>query len=87
MAQRRLAGSMTSLLPLAGPRAQPPARVRVVVYVTRVVDGLVQVLVFDHRDVPEAGTQVPRVRCTPASVRVPVCDRGAGGNGAGRPSG
>jgi len=31
----------------------------VVVYVTRVVDGLVQVLVFDHRDVPEAGTQVP----------------------------
>ncbi len=61
---------MTSLLPLAGPRARPPARVRVVVYVTRVVDGLVQVLVFDHRDVPEAGTQVPA-----GGVRAGECSR------------
>ena len=39
--------------------AGPLARVRVVVYVTRVVGAQRQVLLFDHRDLPGAGTQVP----------------------------
>jgi len=59
MTHRRLSGSTTPLLPLAVASSRRPARVRVVVYVTRVVDGCVQLLVFDHRDVPAAGTQVP----------------------------
>ncbi len=59
MTHRRLAGSTTPLLPLAGPGAQLPGRLRVVVSVTRVVDGRVELLVFDHWDVPDAGTQVP----------------------------
>lgn len=42
-----------------GDVVRPPARVPVIVYVTRVVQGCVGVLVFDHRDVAEAGTQVP----------------------------
>ena len=59
MTHRRLVGSTTPLLPVAGALVRPPARVRVVVYVTRVADGRMELLVFDHRDVAEAGTQVP----------------------------
>jgi len=36
-----------------------PARVRTAAYVTRNVPGGRELLVFDHRDYPEAGTQVP----------------------------
>ncbi|WP_329537402.1 NUDIX domain-containing protein (plasmid) [Streptomyces sp. NBC_01450] len=36
-----------------------PARVRAAAYVTRSVPGGRELLVFDHRDSPEAGTQVP----------------------------
>jgi 8-oxo-dGTP pyrophosphatase MutT (NUDIX family) len=36
-----------------------PARRRVVAYVTREREGALELLVFDHRDFPEAGTQVP----------------------------
>ncbi|WP_128377382.1 NUDIX hydrolase [Streptomyces cavernae] len=36
-----------------------PARVRTAAYVTRNVPGGRELLVFDHRDHPEAGTQVP----------------------------
>ncbi|MER7849452.1 NUDIX domain-containing protein [Kitasatospora sp. NPDC096077] len=36
-----------------------PARVRTAAYVTRDVPGGRELLVFDHRDHPEAGTQVP----------------------------
>lgn len=35
------------------------ARVRTAAYVTRRAPGGLEVLVFDHRDHPEAGTQVP----------------------------
>jgi 8-oxo-dGTP pyrophosphatase MutT (NUDIX family) len=35
---------------------------RVVAYVTRVRDGRRELLVFDHRDHPDAGTQVPAGR-------------------------
>lgn len=34
-------------------------RVRVAVYATRMVSGVPELLVFDHLDDPEAGTQVP----------------------------
>ena len=37
-------------------------RQRVLAYVTRERDGAKQLLVFDHRDVPAAGTQVPAGR-------------------------
>jgi ADP-ribose pyrophosphatase YjhB (NUDIX family) len=37
-------------------------RKRVLAYVTRVRDGRKELLVFDHRDHPEAGTQVPAGR-------------------------
>jgi 8-oxo-dGTP diphosphatase len=37
-------------------------RQRVLVYVTRERDGRTELLVFDHRDEPEAGTQVPAGR-------------------------
>ncbi|WP_037603969.1 NUDIX hydrolase [Streptacidiphilus rugosus] len=37
----------------------PAARVRVAAYVTREGPGGRELLVFDHRDHPEAGTQVP----------------------------
>lgn len=36
-----------------------PARVRTAAYVTRNAPGGPELLVFDHRDHPEAGTQVP----------------------------
>lgn len=38
---------------------------RVLAYVTRERDGRRQLLVFDHRDYPEAGTQVPAGRLEP----------------------
>jgi 8-oxo-dGTP pyrophosphatase MutT (NUDIX family) len=38
---------------------------RVVAYVTRERDGRRELLVFDHRDHPEAGTQVPAGRLEP----------------------
>ena len=37
-------------------------RQRVLAYVTRERDGRTELLVFDHRDEPEAGTQVPAGR-------------------------
>jgi 8-oxo-dGTP pyrophosphatase MutT (NUDIX family) len=37
-------------------------RLRVLAYVTRERDGVKELLVFDHRDHPEAGTQVPAGR-------------------------
>ncbi len=40
-------------------------RQRVLAYVTRERDGVLELLVFDHRDHPEAGTQVPAGRLDP----------------------
>ena len=40
-------------------------RQRVVAYVTRERDGVKELLVFDHRDHPKAGTQVPAGRIDP----------------------
>jgi 8-oxo-dGTP pyrophosphatase MutT (NUDIX family) len=40
-------------------------RARVLAYVTRERDGRTELLVFDHRDDPEAGTQVPAGRLDP----------------------
>ena len=42
-----------------------PARVRTAAYVTRRAPGGLEVLVFDHRDHPEAGTQVPAAAWSP----------------------
>ena len=38
---------------------------RVLAYVTRERDGRKELLVFDHRDQPDAGTQVPAGRLEP----------------------
>jgi 8-oxo-dGTP diphosphatase len=43
----------------------PGRRARVLAYVTRERDGRTELLVFDHRDHPEAGTQVPAGRLEP----------------------
>ena len=43
-------------------------RQRVVAYVTRERDGVTELLVFDHRDHPEAGTQVPAGRIDPGET-------------------
>jgi 8-oxo-dGTP pyrophosphatase MutT (NUDIX family) len=40
----------------------------VVAYVTREREGVKQLLVFDHRDRPEAGTQVPAGRIDPGET-------------------
>ena len=40
-------------------------RQRVLAYVTRVRDGRTELLVFDHRDEPDSGTQVPAGRLDP----------------------
>ncbi len=40
-------------------------RQRVLAYVTRERDGVMELLVFDHRDDPDAGTQVPAGRLDP----------------------
>jgi 8-oxo-dGTP pyrophosphatase MutT (NUDIX family) len=40
-------------------------RQRVLAYVTRERDGVRELLVFDHRDYPDAGTQVPAGRLDP----------------------
>ena len=40
-------------------------RARVLAYVTRERDGQIELLVFDQRDDPEAGTQVPAGRLDP----------------------
>jgi 8-oxo-dGTP pyrophosphatase MutT (NUDIX family) len=40
-------------------------RARVLAYVTRERDGRIELLVFDHRDDPAAGTQVPAGRLDP----------------------
>lgn len=45
-----------------------PARVRTAAYVTREGAGGLEVLVFDHRDHPEAGTQVPAGGVEPGEV-------------------
>lgn len=44
---------------------------RVVAYVTRERDGRRELLVFDHRDEPEAGTQVPAGRLEPGEAIEP----------------
>ena len=43
-------------------------RQRVVAYVTRERDGVRELLVFDHRDHPDAGTQVPAGRIDPGET-------------------
>ena len=43
-------------------------RQRVLAYVTRERDGVRELLVFDHRDHPEAGTQVPAGRVDPGET-------------------
>ena len=43
-------------------------RQRVVAYVTRERDGVKELLVFDHRDHPGAGTQVPAGRIDPGET-------------------
>ena len=43
-------------------------RKRVLAYVTRERDGVRELLVFDHRDHPEAGTQVPAGRLDPGET-------------------
>jgi 8-oxo-dGTP pyrophosphatase MutT (NUDIX family) len=43
-------------------------RKRVLAYVTRERDGVKEVLVFDHRDDPSAGTQVPAGRLDPGET-------------------
>jgi 8-oxo-dGTP diphosphatase len=43
-------------------------RRRVIAYVTRERDGRRELLVFDHRDYPEAGTQVPAGRLDPGET-------------------
>ena len=43
-------------------------RQRVVTYVTRERDGVKELLVFDHRDHPDAGTQVPAGRIDPGET-------------------
>jgi 8-oxo-dGTP pyrophosphatase MutT (NUDIX family) len=43
-------------------------RKRVLAYVTRERDGVKQLLVFDHRDHPAAGTQVPAGRLDPGET-------------------
>jgi 8-oxo-dGTP pyrophosphatase MutT (NUDIX family) len=45
---------------------------RVVAYVTRVRDGRCELLVFDHRDHPDAGTQVPAGRLEPGEQLEPA---------------
>lgn len=45
-----------------------PARVRTAAYVTRNVPGGWELLVFDHRDHPEAGTQVPAGGVNPGEL-------------------
>jgi 8-oxo-dGTP pyrophosphatase MutT (NUDIX family) len=49
------------------PEGGPPGRYkdRVLAYVTRERDGRRELLVFDHRDYPQAGTQVPAGRLEP----------------------
>jgi 8-oxo-dGTP pyrophosphatase MutT (NUDIX family) len=39
--------------------SDPPSRLRVACYVTREHAGRLELLVFDHADFPEAGTQIP----------------------------
>jgi 8-oxo-dGTP diphosphatase len=41
---------------------------RVLAYVTREREGRTELLVFDHRDYPEAGTQVPAGRVDPGET-------------------
>jgi 8-oxo-dGTP pyrophosphatase MutT (NUDIX family) len=43
-------------------------RLRVLAYVTRERDGVKELLVFDHRDDPTAGTQVPAGRVDPGET-------------------
>lgn len=43
-------------------------RQRVLAYVTRQREGRTELLVFDHRDHPEAGTQVPAGRLDPGET-------------------
>jgi 8-oxo-dGTP diphosphatase len=43
-------------------------RQRVLAYVTRERDGRIELLVFDHRDEPESGTQVPAGRLDPGET-------------------
>jgi 8-oxo-dGTP pyrophosphatase MutT (NUDIX family) len=43
-------------------------RQRVLAYVTRRLDGRTELLVFDHRDDPAAGTQVPAGRLDPGET-------------------
>jgi 8-oxo-dGTP diphosphatase len=43
-------------------------RRRVLAYVTRERDGRMELLVFDHRDEPSAGTQVPAGRLDPGET-------------------
>lgn len=47
-----------------------PARVRTAAYVTRDAPGGRELLVFDHRDHPEAGTQVPAGGVDPGELLI-----------------
>jgi 8-oxo-dGTP pyrophosphatase MutT (NUDIX family) len=48
--------------------AHPTARLRVACYVTRERAGRLELLVFDHGDFPEAGTQIPAGGVEPAET-------------------